>query len=228
MTETRAQGMEPLQGQLKVKNSEPLPPLVGTAQTILAPRNSAHQVTKAEISLAPAPLAIAVDTPTDWPAIFVPFILGAGVVYFTLVGQRQQILSTTANYRHEWIAQLRSACVDFAAAAGEIKLRIGVSSSFVQTQEFWILVNRLITAQSKILLMIDVSAGQKKQLGDGMKGVIDNMQEAEGDGFRIGLTNFRNNSRVVLDEAWRDMKRDLGHSRPWYSRVWSALKKSTA
>lgn len=218
MNETPAQRIEAQQTPPKAQIAEHLLPSIDMPQTYSMSTSFSPPITKAEISLASKPFAIAVDTPTDWPAIFVPFVLGAAAVYFTLSGQRQQIRSSTANFRQEWIAHLRNACVDFSAAAGEIKMRFGVDSNFVQTQEFWTLVNRLVTAQSTILLMIDTSAGPRERLGNAMKQVIDRMQEAEGDGFRTGLHDFRSNSRVVLDEAWRDMKRDLGHAKPWFSR----------
>jgi hypothetical protein len=191
--------------------------VVNTAMPAGPSSQPAQQLAQAQIVVKP---------PTDWPAIFAPFVLGAAAMYFTQAGQRQQIRSSTANFRHEWLKELREACVSFATAAGTMKLKNEVTQGFVTTPEFWQIVDRMISTQSKILVMLDEGDQARKQLREAMGKVIEHMGASEGSGFQNGLVEFRNACRMVLDDAWQDMKQDLGHSQPWTVRTWVRIRNS--
>lgn len=172
--------------------------------------------TQTEIAVVAKPIRIEIESPTDWPAIAAPFVLGAAAFYFAWANQRQQIRSSIANFRDAWLQQLRSAAVEFSAAAAELQLKSVENTDFLQTADSMPYITRLFSAQSTILLMLDSKKDPARSVEKAMKAVAGSVGE---DGkraeFAAAMRNFVATARVVLDNAWIDIKTDLGHHSRW-------------
>ena len=113
--------------------------------------------TNAQILISPQPVKIDIDTPTDWPAVIAPFVLGAAAFYFTSANQIQQIRSSTANYRNEWLKEIRATAIDFTSAAFDYFYRHTNEDNFRENNhaEARALITRMVKAQATMVLMLD-------------------------------------------------------------------------
>lgn len=203
------------QAQSKPRAATKLPP------HLEAP--ASKEATQAQFIVAPQPLKIDIDTPTDWPAVLAPFVLGAAAFYFTKSNQTQQIRSSTANYRNEWLKEVRAAAIEFSSKAIEFQLRLLHNADFARTQkdDARTLLTAMLKAQSTLVLMLDAKQAYKQTITDLMDVVVMHIEET-GDGMdKAGraIQDFDKKTHLVLEKAWQDIKKDLGHKRGISHRI---------
>jgi hypothetical protein len=145
-------------------------------------------------------IKIDVDTPTDWPAVFVPFVLGAIGIYFAKVSQSQQIRSSTANFRNAWLQEVRNAAVDFGTSAMEIQLNCGKNPQFMTSDRAFELTNGMLVARTKLMLMLDENKEYTARVSEAITNVIRESRRYSDD-FNAALVEFERASRVVLESA---------------------------
>lgn len=215
----------------KMSNSSLEVPASATAKDVIVPPSgqTARQATEAQIVVAPQPLKIDIDTPTDWPAVLAPFVLGAAAFYFTSSNQSQQIRSSTANYRNEWLREVRESAIEFVSAAFEFHMRNVTTEDFVDkhTDEARVLVTRMLKAQATIVLMLDAKQPYTKEIDELMDTVVAHINSGAPDAENIAseaLQGFIEKTHQVLEKAWQDIRKDLGHNQGLLRRIWTKIR----
>lgn len=182
-----------------------------------------QDVMHAKIVVASQPLKIDIDTPTDWPAVLLPFVLGAAAFYFTTTNQKQQIRSSTASYRNEWLKDVREAAIEFSSVASEFQLRVMADPNFelAHPDEARAMLTRMIKAQSTLVLMLDVNQDYKKPIVKLMDFVVLNIGQSGAPMIEAGkaILEFGKQTHLVLEKAWQDIRRDLGHQKDLFTRL---------
>jgi hypothetical protein len=184
---------------------------------------TSKEVTQAQIIVTPQPLKIDIDTPTDWPAVLAPFVLGAAAFYFTSSNQTQQIRSSTASYRNEWLKEVRAAAIEFTSVAFEYQLRKVSNPAFGadEDDEARALLTRMLKAQATMVLMLDVKQPYAKEINNLMHDVTLNIEQGGTNLLTAAqnLREFNNQTHLVLEKAWQDIRKDLGNKKGFFSRI---------
>lgn len=181
----------------------------------------------AAISISPSPLSIKLDTPTDVPVVLTQAVLGAAAFYFAWTNQRQQIRASIAGFRSEWQQELRDALVEYSALTFEMHTnRVRKGPRYTESDEAFVIGNQILTARTKVMLMLDEGKEYNKKLDSAMDDVLNSIDNATQ--YQAAMRAFRAEARVILERAWKDMKRDLqygpGSKRPWY-KFWGSASE---
>jgi len=168
------------------------------------------------IKVDPAVINLKVDTATDWPTIFVgagSVLTALAVAYITRVNQKAQSRATIAGIRDSWIRDLRQACTDFGTVAAEFVV-LTAQKDAVTEEKVATLITRLHTAQTLVELMIDTGNPDKqeklreRELIESMQAILQFFQDKGSNGEGI-LSRFTTAARLVLEDAWDDVKQDV-------------------
>lgn len=182
-------------------------------------------ISHAEVSLMTYPVKVEVDNPTDWPAILLPFVLGAAAFYFAWLNQQQQIRSSLAAHRDSWLRELRSAAVEFVGVAAELNFCLGSTPAFQGSPEQLALLTRLYRSYATIELMLDKKHPENKALMTAVTEVIESCDVVTGNRLNDALLDFNEKCQLVLEDAWQDVRRDLGHKPTLYTKFRRLLEK---
>lgn len=193
---------------IQTKPSANAPPST-LPQEVISPTKT---ITQAQVTVSPQPIELKIDTPTDWPAVALPFVLGAIGIFFTLMSQAQQIRASTAQFRNEWLKEVRSAAVEFGAASMEVQVACGKNPNFMTTAQAFELMNRAFIARTKLVLMLDEKQQYTKDIS---KAIGDVLKEAHvySPRFDAAMLSFETHARIALETAWQDIRRDLGQTK---------------
>lgn len=173
--------------------------------------------TPTQYTLSPQPFKIALDSPTDYVAALVlPLALAIAAGVFTVMSNRQQIKASTANFRHTWQLDLRNAMVSYIGAAQHLLIRTRSTPSFPQSEQAEAVRTQLFTAQNTVILMLDPDKQYANDLKAKMLEVNNAIFGDPPDTYAsVGAMNqviFL--SQQALENAWRDIRRDLHHKKP--------------
>jgi len=177
----------------------------------MAPLNfqQQQQTYKTEIISAKDPILLKIDSPTDWPvAVVTPIVIALAAAWFAFVNQRFQIRSTTANFRHSWQIELRSAVTSYIGTALEINMKCLRDVNFLNKPEAEPLISKLATSRAMIRVMLDKNKNYTNEIVKLMDQISDNLDD-RGSIFDEKITEFANKSQEVLEVAWGDIRRDL-------------------
>jgi len=188
----------------------------GGAKYILVPAQvtTCAPQSQSRVQIESQPLKIKVDTDTDWLAVLVtPLAIAIAAGIFTYFSNRQQIRSSTANYRHTWQVDLRNALVNYVSAAQQILVKAASNNRFPLHQDAESLRTQLLSAQNTIALMLDAEKDYAKKLKKEMlaanKAIFSVPPEL--DNGHIALNEVIAAGRIAIERAWKDIRRDLHH-----------------
>lgn len=170
--------------------------------------------TQSQILVAPQPIKIEVDSPTDWVAVVLtPLALTIAAGYFAARTNRQQMRSNTANYRHTWQLDLRNALVTYIGAVHQLNLKAALNPRFPLSDEGEALRNQLLSSQATVALMLDTKYQYAEDLNSAMSETSNAMFDVPPDipATMVGLQKVVSASKVALENAWQDIRRDLRH-----------------
>lgn len=159
------------------------------------------------------PLHLHVDTPSDWPSVFATLVVGVAVAYLAYAGQRNQIRSSTANFRAQWQAQLRDLIAEFIAiASGRLIAQIAAESSKSDIEGDY---RRLVAIHATVLLMLDKKKPYTDKIRNAMEKVIENIAKGQEGVITEKFEELLNQTNEVLEQAWNQIKADLrGQKKP--------------
>jgi hypothetical protein len=173
---------------------------------------STDQVMRMQVPSTIQTLKIEVNSATDWPVVAATVFVGIMVAVFSYRAQLIQIRGSIATYRHEWQLQFRMASVEFLTATSEISYKQKNNHLFKTMPESDLVFNKLVTAQRKIILMLD----PKKMTVPPMSTIVNKMKDirealdVDNHAIVSGLIeDFNNQAKDILENAWVDMKTDL-------------------
>lgn len=178
-----------------------------------------------EIAVMAYPVKVELDTPTDWPAILLPIALGVAAFYFTRLNQQQQIRSSIASNREAWLKDLRAAAVEFAASAAEVHLGFLAIPNYKKSPDHLAVSARLFRAGATIQLMLDKKHPENEEVIEAINEVIQYTDVTGGNYFSDALEKFNEKAQFVLEDAWKDIQRDLGHRPSWRESLKKYLKR---
>ncbi len=198
--------------------------VTSTAQKILNPKEVSNEMVIIEgpkgktshIAVAPQPLKLTVETPTDWPTVLATLLVGIGSILITsMVGwlsyssQRSQIRSNTANFRHKWGDDLREASAQFFATVALIKFELDGNAAFISQNESNKLFSDLVTAQFKIGLMLDKKQPYTVTILNLLSETIEHLKLNKPIDLNDTLNKLHDELNAVLEKTWADIKNDL-------------------
>ncbi|WP_313171106.1 hypothetical protein [Massilia oculi] len=176
--------------------------------TASIPPAVAKGATEAQVLVVPQPFKAEIETPTDWPTVLGPVILGLAALWFTWRNHNLQVGAASASYRNAWLQQLRAAAVDFAGAAVEIQLSCMRDVGFMRTERALNLLNRVYAGRATMRLMLDPKHDSTLLLHGAIDVVLARMAEPS-DEFDDALNSFERRAREVLEDAWTDIRQEL-------------------
>jgi len=162
--------------------------------------------------VSPQPFQVVLDSPTDFVAVLVvPIALAIAAGVFTIISNREQMKASTANFRHTWQLDLRSAMVSYLGAAQQMLVRAKSNHRFPSLLEAESIRTQMFAAQNTIILMLDTEKQYAKDLKAQMFAVSDAIYDfpARIDDAVSALRNVVPLSQTALERAWKDIRRDL-------------------
>lgn len=181
-----------------------------TAPTFTAPISG----TQSQILVAPQPIKIEVDSPTDWVAVLLtPLALAIAAAVFAARTNRQQTRSNTANFRHTWQLDLRSALVSYIGAVHQMTLKAALNPRFPLSDEGEAIRNQLLSTQATVVLMLDTQKQYAKDLNAAMSETSNAIFDIPPDvpAAMVGMEKVIPAAKEALENAWKDIRRDLMH-----------------
>jgi hypothetical protein len=184
--------------------------------------------TRNQVLVEGKPIELNVHTDSDWPAIVATGLVGVGsiltaiiVAWITRRNQLSQSRATLAGFRKEWQLELRAACSRLVALAkaSQIELletdgdRTNLKGHFVEFVEVTTQIDLLLDPDTKESPDSDRRA-RRSDLRDSMNEIVDALQKKniqDKDRLQTALKKFRNAAKLVLEDAWTDVKRDVTH-----------------
>jgi len=169
---------------------------------------------QSQILISPQPIKLEVDAPTDWVAVLLtPLALAIAAAIFAGRTNRQQIASSTANFRHTWQLDLRAALVSYLGAVKQLSVKAALNPRHPLSDEAEELRAQLLSSQATVALMLD----NKKQYAKDLKNVMAETSNALFDvppdiaAVLVGMEKVIGASQVALELAWQDIRKDLHH-----------------
>ncbi|HEY8606649.1 MAG TPA: hypothetical protein VIM12_05995 [Noviherbaspirillum sp.] len=176
-------------------------------------------VTKSTIEIEPKTLKLKVDTPTDWPIFWATVFVGVvgAVATFAIgrlafVSQKNQIRSSTAQFRKEWQTELRHSLSKFVSLVSRMGHEIKANSNYMQSSASDDRLTELVEIQARIEMMLDPQKRYSEELIKNMETIVDLLQEdpIDLDAIERRALELINQSRAVLEKTWQDIREDLG------------------
>lgn len=170
------------------------------------------QVMRMQVPSTIQTLKIEVNSATDWPVVAATVFVGIMVALFSYRAQLIQIRGSIAAYRHEWQLQFRMASVEFLTATSEISYKQKNDPDFKTRAESDVVFSKLVTAQRKIILMLDPKKMVKHPVSTIVTTMVSirNVLEVD-DHAQVSplMDSFSGLAKEILENAWIDMKNDL-------------------
>lgn len=171
---------------------------------------------KNEFHIDPAPIALKVDTATDWAAVLATLLVGisgivtaAVVALFTHKSAKQAAAATAAGIRNEWMQDLRNEFAEFYAAVLDLSYVIHIEGKLDLGKGNEIKVFKMQKHRAFITMMLDAD----KPLVQKLIKVMDDILKAVSDGERKDIIllsrEFLAQASDQLESAWQDINADL-------------------
>ncbi|WP_139833400.1 hypothetical protein [Pseudomonas sp. B8(2017)] len=152
---------------------------------------------------------VKVENDTDWPAVIASLVVGLAIAWLAKQSQQSQIKSSAANFRNEWQSGLRSKIAEFSSKVALIHYKLDNDKDYLNKDASDEIFSELIYIQSIIELMLDSRKESSKQLTRTIEEVV---RELKSGRTELGALLNKLNSQAsdVLEQAWQDIRRDLG------------------
>lgn len=182
--------------------------------------------TKNELRVDGKAIDLNVNTSTDWPAVAATSLVGIGSIITAIIvanisrrNQQSQSRTTLAGFRKEWQAELRSACSRLVALAKASQMElltdegsaVNLKSHITELMEIKALIDLLLDPDIKQNID-EEKRTRRTALRSAMDSVTDALQKSKvqnHDELNAALKNFRDSAKLVLEDAWLDVKRDV-------------------
>ncbi|WP_438301353.1 hypothetical protein [Pseudomonas sp. NMS19W] len=186
---------------------------------------SGHRLTddpkvEAQFGSKEQPLYVFTQSDTDWATVS-PSIAGVVVAiivaWLTVRVQKNQIKANLSGFRNQWMSELRTCGSEYLMAMLDMAVKTEMDPKFYNSGEhfqayrqvnslglkFELLLTRDDEDATKIRNLDEVTAQMlfAMKLGDDSQSVIDN------------INKLKSLLRVELEDAWTDIKRDVGKTR---------------
>lgn len=166
------------------------------------------------------PIYVFTQSDTDWATVS-PSIAGVVVAiivaWLTVRVQKNQIKANLSSFRNQWMSELRACGSEYLMAMLDMAVKTEMDPEFYNSGEhfqayrqvnslglkFELLLTRDDEDATKIRDLDEVTAQMlfAMKLGDDSQPVIDN------------INNLKSLLRIELEDAWTDIKRDVGKTR---------------
>lgn len=175
------------------------------------PRLEKPIATETQILVATAKNGIKVETDTDWPAVGATFIVGITIAWLAATTQRSQIRSNVANFRHDWLNNLRSKISELIAKLSLLHSKLSSDKNFLISPASDELYSEIIFLQTTIELMLDRKKELHNELTRTIEEIIKTLKRAMNNDKINELANkISVNASEVLEQAWIDICLDHG------------------
>lgn len=170
-----------------------------------------------EVGVKEEPIYVHIETDTDWATV-IP--AAAGVVVALLVAwltigvQRNQIQGSIANFRHQWMSDLREAGSELVQILNYLTNVVTRREGYKKEQEYFDKCSRASQLRAKVDLLLsrddDVSEEIRKASIDAIKTASSLKFRQDAEEAYKKTARLKNLLRAELESAWEDMKDDLG------------------
>lgn len=178
--------------------------------------------TTSHIAIAPQPLQLAVDTPTDWPVVGASVFVGimGGVVSYVAAkiarrALKEQTRGVTANIRKEWQAELRRQIARYMSLTAHIHFSLELDKDYTSKEASFQAMCDVLEAQTTIEMMLDPNKPTSPRIIEHMEEISRLIAAREVDKLDDAAGRFMKTATEVLEQAWKDIRRDLGHDDRW-------------
>lgn len=143
--------------------------------------------------------------------------MAALAAWFTLSVQRNQIQSNVSNLRHHWMGELRVCGSELLQNLALLIQNIKTKDLYLKSEDYVELYTKIIVLQSKLELLMsrddEPSLRLRKKVAEILVKVRSlKFQEVDDSVFKL-LSELKNLIRAELEQAWTDVKEDLGINR---------------
>lgn len=163
--------------------------------------------------------ALTLSITPDWPSIIVTGMIGIGsiftsiaVAWITYSNQKTQNKAKQAELRQEWLSEARSTISLIVSLCHVIKVRLKSDNTFFKTPEYYMLHQELFSCRSKIILMLDSKKESTINLSSILEDLIRSVtnRSVDRNEMKAYMKAFEDLARNILEEAWVQIRRDLG------------------
>lgn len=168
------------------------------------------------------PLYVHLDNGTDIGVVLIGvagIITSAIVGYFSYRSQKNQIRANACNLRHHWINELRGIASEFLQLNSTITHRSLTDQDYDDSDEYYADYRRSLELHVKINLMVSSASVLGKRITTDAESLVElvkmvrfGLDDAANVAFN-SLATLEKSVKQQLDEAWDDIKGDLGISR---------------
>jgi hypothetical protein len=164
------------------------------------------------------PAVIKIESETDWPLLGATIFVGVGSILITLVigwlavaTQKSQIKSSTAHFRHDWQKELREKISEFIGKISflHFQKRFSIEGSENPPSRENNL-SEIVKLQVVIELMLDKKKESTTEFIQLMSDSITSLQENNPDNLSKTVTALTDKGNLILEQAWKDIRRDVG------------------
>ncbi|MDQ0739280.1 hypothetical protein [Pseudomonas sp. W4I3] len=170
---------------------------------------------------------IKIETDTDWPAVGATIIVGITIAWLASTTQRSQIRSNVANFRHDWLNNLRSKISELMAKLALLHSKLSSDTSFLKSPSSDEIYSEIIFLQTTIELMLD----RKKESSNELTRLIEEIIKAlkysnDSDNINELANKISVKASEVLEQAWQDICSDHGLKKKDNSGIFSFLRRN--
>lgn len=163
------------------------------------------------------PLFVHFETSTDWVALapsFAGVFVAIAVAFITLKVQRNQIRSNISNFRHGWMVELRDCSSEYFQALFSMAIRIEGDSGYKNSVGRIEMHEKLVIIDSKLHMLLSRDDNDVREIIE-----LDSLIVNELNNLEYGqncepvlekIKTFKNLIRKELENAWEDIKKDVG------------------
>lgn len=171
---------------------------------------------KTELRIDPAPIALKVDTATDWAAVLATLLVGISgiatavvVALFTHKSAKQAAAATAAGIRNEWMQDLRNEVAEFYAAVLDLSYVIHIEGKLSLGNGNEVKVFKMQKHRAVITMMLDADKPLVRQLIKVMDEILKAVSNGEQSQIILMSREFLAQATVQLESAWQDINADL-------------------
>lgn len=169
------------------------------------------------------PVYLQVDTGVDYAAIFtgtLGFLVAALAAWFTLSVQKNQIQSNVSNLRHHWMGELRVCGSELLQNLALLIQNIKTKENYRKSEDYVSLYTKIIVLQSKLELLMSREDEPSKRLRKKVAEILLQIKDLKFENINQAvfksLSELKNLIRAELEQAWIDVKDDLGINRKFF------------
>jgi hypothetical protein len=175
---------------------------------------------EASVGSKEQPLYVHTESDTDW-ATASPSIAGVAVAiivaWLTVRVQKNQIKANLSGFRNQWMTELRICGSEYLMAMLDMALKTEMEPNFRSSNEHfqaYIRVNSLGLKFELLLTRNDEEVAQIRSLEDATVKMLFDMEQGDDSQPIIDKINkLKQLLRVELEDAWTDIKKDVGKAK---------------